>query len=310
MNEKRKRLRELQEQKQRKAHLDAIRSELAKQQRELSDKTISLKAAMVNEQADVDRLERGGLVSLFYELLGNKEKKLEKERQEAYAARMKYEAALREQTEVEHRLSRAVEEYRRVRDCEQEYSTLLNALLEEVRAAGDSRSEEVLHIEQEIGQHNEVIREISEALAAANEASSAANTVLQHLEDAESWATWDILGGGLLADIAKHSALDSAQDAVNVLQSKLRSFKTELVDVNMEANVQISVEGFLGFADFFFDGFFMDYAVMDHIEKAIAEVRVTKEQIKGVMDTLRMMQKEREAEVHRLREQLAKLVME
>ena len=310
MNEKRRRLRELQEQKQRKAHLDAIRSELAKQQRELSDKTISLKAAMVNEQADVERLERGGLVSMFYELLGSKEKKLEKERQEAYAARMKYEAALREQTEVEHRLSRAVEEYRRVRDCEQEYSTLLNALLEEVRAAGDSRSEEVLRIEQEIGQHNEVIREISEALAAANEASSAANTVLQHLEDAESWATWDILGGGLLSDIAKHSALDSAQDAVNVLQGKLRSFKTELVDVNMEANVQISVEGFLGFADFFFDGFFMDYAVMDHIEKAIAEVRVTKEQIKGVMDTLRMMQKEREAEVHRLREQLAKLVME
>lgn len=310
MNDNIKRLRELQEKKQRKAHLDAIRSELAKQQRELSDKTISLKGAMVNEQADVDRLERGGLVSMFYELLGSKEKKLEKERQEAYAARMKYEAALREQTEVEHRLSRAVEEYRRVRDCEQEYSALLNALLEEVRAAGDSRSEEIVGIEQEIGQHNEVIREISEALAAANEASSAANTVLQHLEDAESWATWDILGGGLISDIAKHSALDSAQDAVNVLQSKLRSFKTELVDVNMEANVQISVEGFLSFADFFFDGFFMDYAVMDHIEKAIAEVRVTKEQIKGVMDTLRMMQKQREAEVHRLRERIEQLVME
>ena len=310
MNEKRKRLRELQEQKQRKAHLDALRSELAKQQRELSDKTISLKAAMVDEQADVDRLERGGLVSMFYELLGSKEKKLEKERGEAYAARMKYEAALREQNEVEHRLSRAVEEYRRVRDCEQEYNTLLNELLCEVRAAGDSRSEEILGIEQEIGRHNEVIREITEALAAANEASSAANTVLQHLEDAESWATWDILGGGLLADIAKHEALDSAQDAVNVLQGKLRSFKTELVDVNMEANVQISVEGFLGFADFFFDGFFMDYAVMDHIEKAIAEVRVTKEQIKGVMDTLRTMQKQREAEVHTLREKLAQLVME
>ena len=310
MKEKAKRLRELQEQKQRKAHLDALRSELAKQQRELSDKTISLKAAMVNEQADVDRLERGGLVSMFYELLGSKEKKLEKERGEAYAARMKYEAAVREQQDVESRLRRAVEEYRGLRDCESEYDVLLNELLREARAAGDSRSEEIVGIEQEIGGHNEVIREITEALAAANEASSAANTVLHHLEDAESWATWDILGGGLLSDIAKHEALDSAQAAVNVLQSKLRSFKTELVDVNMEANVQIRVDGFLGFADFFFDGFFMDYAVMDHIEKAIAEVRVTKETIKGVMDTLRMMQKQREAEVHTLRERMAQLVME
>ena len=58
--------------------------------------------------------------------------------------------------------------------------------------------------------------------------------MLSHLSDAEGWATWDLFGGGLLSDIAKHSALDAAQDAVNVLQSKLRSFKTELVDVNMD----------------------------------------------------------------------------
>lgn len=265
---------------------------------------------MVNEQADVDRLQRGGLVSLFYELLGSKEKKLEKEKQEAYAARMKYEAAAREQADLEHRLRRANEEYCSLRETEGEYDRLLGELLCAIKAAGDSRSEEVLRMEQEIGRHNEVIREITEAIAAANEASSAADAVLSHLSDAEGWATWDLFGGGLLSDIAKHSALDAAQDAVNVLQSKLRSFKTELVDVNMEANVQISVDGFLGFADFFFDGFFMDYAVMDHIEKAIAEVRITKENIKGIMNTLRSMQSRQEAEVHNLREQLAKLVME
>lgn len=310
MNDKIKRLRELREMKTRKAHLESLRAELTKQQRELSEKTLALKAAMVNEQGDVDRLQRGGLVAMFYELLGSKEKKLEKEKQEAYAARMKYEAAAREQADVENRLHRANEEYRAIGACEQEYDLLLKALLEEIKARGDSRSEEVLRIEQEIGGHNEVIREITEAIAAANEASSAADVVLSHLSDAEGWATWDLFGGGLLSDIAKHSALDAAQDAVNVLQSKLRSFKTELVDVNMEANVQISVDGFLGFADFFFDGFFMDYAVMDHIEKAIAEVRITKENIKGIMNTLRNMHSQREAEVHSLRDRLAQLVME
>ena len=310
MKEKREQLRQLQEKKQRRVHLESLRAELTKQQRELSEKALALKAAMVNEQADVDRLQRGGLVAMFYELLGSKEKKLEKEKQEAYAARMKYEAAAREQADVENRLRRANEEYKAIGACEQEYDLLLKALLEEIKASGDSRSEEVLRIEQEIGGHNEVIREITEAIAAANEASSAADVVLNHLSDAEGWATWDLFGGGLLSDIAKHSALDAAQDAVNVLQSKLRSFKTELVDVNMEANVQISVDGFLGFADFFFDGFFMDYAVMDHIEKAIAEVRITKESIKGIMNTLRNMHSQREAEVHRLRDRLAQLVME
>ena len=48
----------------------------------------------------------------------------------------------------------------------------------------------------------------------------------------------------------------------------------------------------------------------DYIEKAIAEVRITKENIKGIMNTLRNMQSRQEAEVHSLREQMAKLVME
>ena len=165
MKEKTKRLRELQEQKQRRVHLESLRAELTKQQRELSEKTLALKAAMVNEQADVDRLQRGGLVSLFYELLGSKEKKLEKEKQEAYAARMKYEAAAREQADLEHRLRRANEEYCSLRESEGEYDRLLGELLREIKAAGDSRSEEVLRTEQEIGRHNEVIREITEAIA-------------------------------------------------------------------------------------------------------------------------------------------------
>ncbi len=310
MNEKTKRLRELQEQKYRKVHLESLRADLTKQQRELSDKTVVLKAAMVNEQKDVDRLEKGGLVAMFYEMMGKKEQKLEKEQREAYAARLKYDTAVREQADVENRLRKANEEYRAVRDCEKQYEALLDELLWDVRRAGDSRSEEVLRLEQQIGEHKEVIREVSEAIAAGNEALSAADTVLHHLSDAEGWGTWDLLGGGLLADIAKHDALDSAQRAVNVLQVKLRSFKTELVDVNVEANVQISMDGFLGFADWFFDGFFADFAAMDHIEKATAEMRITKEKIRGITDTLRRMQKEREAEVHSLRDRLAQLVMQ
>ena len=309
MNEKRERLRQLQARKQRKAHLDSLRSELSKQQRELSDKTIKLRAQMDKEQGDVDRLEKGGLVSLFYELTGKKEQKLEKERQEARAARLKYDTAAREQEEVEHRLRKVVEEYRSLRNIEGEYDALVAELLREIRAAGDSRSEQVLQIEREIADHNEVIREISEALAAGNEASTAANIVLEHLSDAEGWGTWDLLGGGLLADIAKHEALDEAQRAVNVLQTKLRSFKTELVDVQVEADMQVTMDGFLGFADFFFDGFFADYAVMDHIEQSTAQVRDTKNQIKSIMDKLHSMQTAREAEVHKLQEKLAELAM-
>ncbi|MBQ3258775.1 MAG: hypothetical protein IJA67_15390 [Oscillospiraceae bacterium] len=310
MNDKIQRLRALKEQMQRKAHLESLRNELTKQQRELSEKTEFLKKAAFYEQKDVERLEKGGLVSLFYELTGKKGQKLEKEQQEAYAARLKYEAAVREQQDVEHRLRRVKEESNAIGACEREYDELLNELLADIKASGDHRSEEVLRMEQEIGENNALIREITEAITAGKAAASAADEVLNHLSDAEGWGTWDLFGGGLIADIAKHSALDSAQTAVAVLQSRLRSFKTELVDVDVEADVQISLDGFMSFADFFFDGIFMDYAVMNHIEQASDRVRKTKSRIREILNALSTLQTEREAAIHTLREQLARLVME
>ena len=40
------------------------------------------------EQADVDRLEGHSLATFFYQVIGKMDEKLDKERQEAYAARV------------------------------------------------------------------------------------------------------------------------------------------------------------------------------------------------------------------------------
>ena len=97
----------------------------------------------------------------------------------------------------------------------------------------------------------EQLREIQEAADAGEAALDAAGQVLETLDSAEGCSTWDILGGGLLADLAKYEELDNAQEQVEQLQEKLRQFKTELADVTIEAELQVSVDGFLRFADFF-----------------------------------------------------------
>ena len=58
------------------------------------------------------------------------------------------------------------------------------------------------------------------------------------------------------------------------LQSQLRRFKTELADVGgIGADVRVNVDGFLRFADYFFDGIFVDFAVMDHISNSAEQVQ-------------------------------------
>ena len=53
-----------------------------------------------------------------------------------------------------------------------------------------------------------------------------------------------MLGGGLLVDLAKYDDLDKAQEQVEQLQEDLPRFKTELTDVTVEAELQVSIDAF------------------------------------------------------------------
>lgn len=95
-----------------------------------------------------------------------------------------------------------------------------------------------------------------------------------------------MMGGDLIADLAKHDRLDQAQEMVEQLQVELRRFKTELTDVSIDAEMQVKLDGFLRFADYFFDGLFADWAVMDHIENSQKQVSQTRQQVEEVLASL------------------------
>lgn len=101
-----------QQQVARKAHLEAVLRDLHNQKRELDIKVADLNRAKQDEQTDVDRLEGRSLAAFFYAVVGKKEEKLDKERREAYAASVKYDAAVRELSAVEEDIARYESELR------------------------------------------------------------------------------------------------------------------------------------------------------------------------------------------------------
>ena len=130
------------------------------------------------------------------------------------------------------------------------------------------------------------LKELEEAISAGRHADQTADLILESLSSAQSWGTFDLLGGGLIADMAKHSHLDEAQEKVERLQGALRRFKTELADVEIIADMQVSIDGFLRFADYFFDGLFADWSVMNKISEARGQVENVKKQIQTVLSKL------------------------
>lgn len=301
-------LQQLQAQMARFKQLEAMIKELRSQRDTLAAQVRELESIKLEEQADVDRLEGRSLAAFFYHVIGKMDEQLDKERREAYAARVKYDAAARELEGVEADLRRFEEELTALLGCERRYEAVLKEKAEAIKAAGGANGEEIFQLEARMAFLESQKKELREAISAGNAALNTAKQVLSSLDSAEGWGTWDLLGGGLVADLAKHSHLDEAQGAVEQLQSQLRRFKTELADVTVQANMQVNVDGFLRFADYFFDGLFADWAVLDKISQSKEQVQNTKQQIETVLSRLNSMLRAAEQEQAQIKEKLDALI--
>lgn len=280
------RLDQLQQQIYRRRQLDSQRTELRAQKDALSAQLRDLEYAQRTEQADVDRLEGRTLSAFFAALTGRRGEKLDKERQEAYAAAVKCDAAARALAAVEADIQRLERERSALRDCEAQYQEALDEKAAAVKASGRPEGAELLALEQRLAALEAQQKELREAQDAGRRALGLTEDILNALQSAEGWGAWDLLGGGLVADLAKHSRLDEAQERVELLQDALRRFKTELADVEVQADMQVSIDGFLRFADYFFDGLFADWAVLDRIQQSSAQVRHTRTQIEELLAQL------------------------
>ncbi len=279
-------LRALAEQLQHKQHLDARLGELTARRDALARDLRSLEASRRAEQLDVERLERRSLTGFFLAVFGKKQERLTKEREEAYAAAVRCDAAAAELAALDADIARDEAELRKLRGCEARYARLRAEKLEAVRAAGTTEAERVLQLDTEMGRLDAELTELDEALSAGRSARATTDRMMEHLERAAGYGTWDMLGGGLMADLAKHSELDDAQRLVEQLQVQLSRFKAELADVEISAELQLSIDGFLRFADYFFDGLWADWAVREEIDAARARVRDTQNQIDRLLSRL------------------------
>lgn len=276
----------LREQVSQKKHLTQRLDQLYAQQRTLIPQTRALKTQLLKEQADVERLEEGSLAAFFYLLIGQKEERLDKEREEAYAAQLKYDTAADQLSRIEADIQQTRQELTKLKDCERAYQQALAEKKQALKAAGSQAAEELLQAEAQLASLQSQKRELDEAISAGQAALSTTSQVLNSLGSAKGWGTWDFIGGGLIADVVKHSHLNDAQNYVYQLQNDLRRFQTELADVTLSADLQVNISGFLHFADYFFDGLIADWMVLKRIGQSQDQVENLQYQIQAVLDNL------------------------
>ena len=130
-------------------------------------------------------------------------------------------------------------------------------------------------------------RELREAITAGEEVLYHLNDVSKSLDSASNWGIWDMLGGGLFVTWAKHSRLDDARNQVRKAEAACRVFARELKDVQVSLDANLELDGFLKFADYFFDGFFADIMVQSRIGAMKDDIRRQRAYIEQTLQRLR-----------------------
>lgn len=264
---------------------------------EIKNKKIDLQLLqqrLMREEGDVKKLEGLSVASVFYSIIGNKTEHIDKEKKEFLEVKLKYE-------DCKYQLLHLNQEEENIRNNlkgigmpEYEYDDLLKKIEESIIHIDREKAAkltELSNIQAEL-KHN--IKEVEEAINAGENVLISLNGMLSSLKSAEGWGTWDMLGGGTIATMVKHSKIDEAKDAASGIQSSLSSFNRELADVSQisSVNLGISISGFETFADYFFDGLISDWMVQSKIENSLNNATETHRTVEDIIYRLQSELKE------------------
>lgn len=246
-----------------------------------------LKNTLDKERKDVEKLEGLSMSSIFSTLLGNKYEKLDKEKEEYLLAKLKFEDAMDEINKLEKEVNSLKSSLRDYADIDRKYKKLISEKEELIIKEGGSQGIRLKNLITNIDEIKIDIKEVKEAITAGEKTLNSLKGVREKLQSAKSWGTWDMLGGGLIANIGKHSAIDDANMISREVKDNLRSFKKELSDVNEFTDIGVNLSSFASFADFFLDGIFADWFVQTKINNSLDNVKEAIRKIEDIVGELK-----------------------
>ena len=129
-------------------------------------------------------------------------------------------------------------------------------------------------------------KEKREAVAAGQQALNSLRAAQGDLNSAKNWGLWDMFGGSFFSTMIKRSKMDAAKRNMDQAKYDLQNFSRELRDVSISYNLEMETGDFLSFADWFFDGFFVDWMVQDRINNAGSQVAEAIGQVENILRRL------------------------
>ncbi len=293
--------------------LKTVKSHLDSTNKQLSEKYTLLKNVsqqLNKEEADLKKLEEGGLKAVFYKVLGDKEAQLEKERQEYLAVSLKYNALKEEIELLEFEKDVLDKKLTNIPALEKEIAQLKKQRAHEILQTGDSTlRSEFMQLNETLDFNIMLEREIVEAIDAGRLAMANVAKLAAPLRQALDWGRWQGGGRGMnRASMMRRNSLVNANRMLASAQVSLNKFSKELSDLG-EKNMRFVIDfsELKKFTDFFFDNLITDWIIQQKIRNSLHQLGSTNDKINRIIQSLEIelkKTKEKHLLLHNQREQL------
>lgn len=118
--------------------------------------------------------------------------------------------------------------------------------------------------------------QINQAITLTDQLIAELDQAERQLSSARNWGFLDVLGGGFIVDLIKHSKLSNAKVSMDRVNYLLQELKRVLGGISMPGDYSMNVGGIATFADFFFDSGIVDVYMTAKIMSSLNEVRSLK----------------------------------
>lgn len=283
-------------------------ADLLKKIKTMEDLLPQLEAELQKEQDDVTNFENGSIVSMFYSAIGRQEEKLDKERQEAKAAEVKYQDALQTCQALYRELETIRNQAHALDDCVQRYQAALNERQEALKSGTGPAAIQYRALTDQAARCRGLQKELTEALNAGDHVLDQIERIEDSLSSASNWGIADMFSDSFLTDMFKYGKLDHAQTEMNELNRLLRIYSRELKDLDVDLHLSANIGTGMQFADFFFDNIVTDVMAFRRINNLRDQVADIRRQVEYYRDMLLERQNQNENMLNNLKRQAEDLL--
>lgn len=272
-----------------------LRGELGSLQKKrvlLEQQVYAAKREKDNRQSELNQMQTGGLNAFLAKIIPGRQQKIEVCRMMAEEAAAKYDVAIRALTENSDQIHRLERQVSNGHQAKLKLDALIVQKAALIQQTGGDLAQTLADLDNRVYTLSQRRTELDQAVQAGRGALYTIDAIIDKLQNAQNWGTFDMVGGGLITDIAKHSNLNDASELTYNLKNQIHAFQKELSDISIHADFSVPISDFLKFSDFTFDGLITDWLVLDKINSSLSQASHTRSQIASAVHQLEPMQQE------------------